>query len=147
VQALSRIGAVQAGETHAFVEARGKELTVSTVRNPLDLLVSWFVLNPSWKNFEKFLMEYKHSDMVKGGELHYFAEKSDVLLDYEYLQTDLDALLSHLGLPPVRILTVNVTPEKQPFKTYYNATTLDIANHIYKKDMALYEQLKTARNQ
>lgn len=144
VAALIKNGAKKAGEMHAFAQARGKEITVCTIRNPLDLLVSWYVLNPQWSgNFESFLIDYSHSAMVRDKMLHYFAARSDVLLLYDNLQQDFNGLLERFNLPPTRLYRHNTTSFKKPFKSYYTPETADIVTRIYKKDLALYERLKT----
>jgi len=145
VQALITLGARKAGGLHDFTPAKGKEITVSTIRNPFDLLASWFALNEGWTDFEKFLVDYKHSAMLKDGRFHYFANVSDELFLYDQLSEDLNTLLTRLKLPKVRIYRLNTTSGKKPFEEYYTETAKQIVRDLYAWDLELYEGLKTQR--
>ena len=139
--ALIERGGIKAGENHAYIHAKESELVVSTIRNPYDVLATWFELQIVYDNMPKFLLNYAHSAFKHGDRLFYFADNSDVLLCYDTLQKDLDDLLTSLDIEPVVLKRVNVTPNKRPFIDYFNNISLDIVKTIYKKDLDCYNKL------
>ena len=88
------------------------------MRNPFDILASWFVLNKQ-RSMLKFIETYEHSEMTKGGLLYYHKPDSDTLLNYAYLEEELNLLLAGFDLGPIRIPRLNVTEGKKHFMSYY----------------------------
>lgn len=95
------------------------ELVCCTIRNPFDILASWFVLSGRTSMLD-FLANYTHSEMQKNGLLYYHKRDADVCLMYGDLEAELNSLLAELDLSPVVIPRLNVTPNKKPFMSYFN---------------------------
>jgi hypothetical protein len=123
---------------HTYIAPVGAEKTVSTVRNPFDLLVSWWLiikerLPGQWDSFARFLAEYDNPNMVRDGRLFYF--ETTFVMRYETLQADLNRILKAVGLRLVSLDRVNITPDKKPFMDYHDAETINIITNRFGRDM------------
>jgi hypothetical protein len=134
-------GARRMGNQHAFYQANEKEITVCIVRNPFDVLASWFQLNPEWPNMKDWLLKYGHDKMTEEGRLFYFADRSDVLIPYPKLNERYYQLLESLRIKAPRLLRINTTPDKKPFKDYFDDETRKIVWDLYSTIRDPYEIL------
>ena len=118
------------------------EMVVTTIRDPLDLIVSWFVLNPDWHalGLNNFIKDYGHSALTRNGHLFYHLSKATCLLRYERLQDDLNAMLLGLGLQRVEIPTTNVTKNKKDFLSYHTPETINNMWRRFPWEMSLYHE-------
>lgn len=110
---------------HAFICARGNEKTVCTVRNPFDLLVSWWEIvgeRQGFSTFKDFLIGCRDPFMVRGGKLFYFLE-TDFILRFENLEAELNSVLKIYRIPIVRLPHLQVTIHKHEYRKYYNEET------------------------
>jgi len=87
--------------------------TFTVIRNPWDLVASWFVLS-GIRDFDVFLDQYTHTFYNKS-RIYWFTV-ADYILKYEQLETDLIQLLTEFVTLPHE----NVTKGKKPFLSYYN---------------------------
>jgi len=120
--ALKAIGGKTRGR-HTLVRPSQNELVAATVRNPYDVLVSWW-LNTRGKwhtlSFKNFVSDYVGNTLfTRGGKLFYFMDHVTVMMRYETLERDLANVLKLCKLPPVRLKYGNVTEDKQPYVEYY----------------------------
>lgn len=138
--ALEGLGGVRVAPNHELPKQFGTEETVCTLRNPLDLLTTWFHLS-GWDDFAKFIREYSHDKFIQDGRLYYLAGWCDTFLRYDRLQSDFNILLERHGLPATRIYRINTTSNKRPWQTYYNIVTKNLALQKFEQDVALYEAM------
>ena len=108
----------------------GREISVTTVRNPFDLLVTWWLRQrraiAEKSGHEPTFGEYVETvdegttggPYIRDGRIFWLG--ADEVLRYESLQEDLDRLLRRLGLPTVELVPTNVTGEKGPWRSYYD---------------------------
>ena len=142
-RALLGVGGKKVGErNHDFFQATDAELTVCTLRDPYDVLASWFIMNPKYSKMSDFLFKYDHSEFRRNHRLFYFAEVSDIHLLYDDLEDCLNTLLNCLGLPNVRIPYLNATSNKAPYMEYYDEESISIVETLYSKDLEIYRRLK-----
>jgi len=140
--ALKSVGGVQVGDgQHDFYQATADELTVCTLRNPYDVLASWFHMSPQYTDMCKFLEEFSHSYFTKKGQLFYFADASDIWLLYDQLQETFNLLLSAMGMKETRIYRINTTPGKKPFMDYFTPEAVSIVETKFARDLELYQSL------
>jgi len=140
--ALSKLGGIRVGDgQHQFVKAGKNEITVSTIRNPFDVLATWFILNMKYDKMEDFLRKYTHSDFRRRERLFYFAEYSDILLLYDKLQKQFNELMLSLRLSPTRIYRINTTSDKRPFMDYFDEKTIAIVEEMFVADLEVYRAL------
>lgn len=106
----------------------GKELVISTIRDPLDLMVTWWklILQAEFTTFVNFIQNFNHSHMIQNETFFWITMnwekywKIHRILRYEDgLQDELNQALEHLELPQIQLETVQSTPDKKPFKEYY----------------------------
>ena len=127
----------------------GSEVVVTTVRNPCDLLVTWWLRQPEAvatyigpeATFEQFVRSVDRVIGVSGPYLadgKIFWHDCDRVLHYETLQEDLDELLIGLDLPTVLLKKHNVTKNKRPWQDYYTEETLAVVRSRFKEEMELY---------
>jgi hypothetical protein len=128
----------------------GTELVVTTVRNPCDLVVTWWLrqqvaakryIGPD-VTFEQFVSRV---DEVIGVSGPYFCKDGKIFwhdcdhaLKYENLAKELNEMLVRLDLPTVTLVRENVTPNKKPWMEYYNEKTLAIVRERFKEEIAQY---------
>ena len=103
-----------------------KEMVLSTIRNPYDIIATWWALDRlGFSTFAGFISELKDP---RFSELDYLVKQATRVLRYEYLEKDLNRALADVGLDPVEIPRSNVTPGKKPWGEYYDWHTLDAVN-------------------
>jgi len=143
--ALQKLGArTVRGGHHVGVEAVAEledELVFTTIRNPYDALVSWYVRMDRTRGFPvsmaHFLRKYEHEDFARGDppSLFYHCRPGVEVLRWETLQEEFDALLMQLELPTVRLPRDNVTPKKGPWRDYYDAEALEAVHARFGHDL------------
>ncbi len=82
----------QPHKRHKFIKPRHREKTVSTVRNPFDLLVSWWLIigeRQGFATFQDFIVRCRDPFMVRNERLFYFLE-TDYILRFETLEEDVE---------------------------------------------------------
>ena len=138
-EALKKIGG-QPHSRHSFVKARQNEKTIVTVRNPYDVLVSWWLIigeREGYKTFADFLTRCNDRElMTKDGRLFYY--DGDYTLHYEQLDRDVGMVLRTLGLKQVTLKRRNPTPNKMPYQNYYTPETKAIVERVYGEELARY---------
>ena len=124
--ALSRMPKARLQTRHTYLQPRN-EKTLSVVRNPYDVLVSWWLaISGKWveyPTFESFLQDCEHPLFVQEGRLFYFAERSDSIIKFENLETELNKILQTVRLPAVGLPHLNKTIKKQNYRKYYTPAT------------------------
>jgi len=129
-------GAQLAGAHHATlaeVEGYEGESVGATVRNPYDVLVSWFLQLPE-PTLAMFLREYDHYPFLGGDppDLFWQCASATRVLRWENLQQDLDAWFTELGIRPLKLVRENVTESKnRPWVDYYDAEAIQAANERF----------------
>ena len=120
--ALKSIGGRTRGR-HTLVKPTQGEMVAATVRNPYDIVVSWW-LNTKGKwhtlKFSDFVSDYiGNSLFTRGGKLFYFMDHVTMMMRYETLERDLTNVLKLVQLPPVSLKHTNITENKLPYTSYY----------------------------
>jgi len=140
-EALKKIGG-QPHERHSFVKARGNEQTIVVVRNPYDVLISWWLIigeREGYTSLEDFLLRCRDRQlMTKGGRLFYYSKYADHIMHYECLKYDLATVLQYLGLPQVCLAKRNMTPNKLSYHNYYTPKTQQLVETIYGEELKEY---------
>jgi len=124
----------------------GTEVVVTTIRNPHDLVVTWWVRQQgAVKHYlgpgATFLDFVKNVDKVIGpsgpflqdGQL--FWHDVDRVLRYENLETDLNSLLVELNLPIVTLELKNVTKDKEHWRSYYDEESFEVVRARFEKEL------------
>lgn len=117
------------------------------VRNPFDSLVSMWAKRltkprfatsrvarlqldfPSWirEEFEAKPASSMHQEFVKG---------VDVVLQYEYLSSELDTLFRQAGIAPIEIPRANTTAQRNAdYQRYYLPETRSIVERVFGDDL------------
>lgn len=137
-EALKRIGG-QPHERHAYVKAKQDEKTVVVVRNPFDVLISWWLIvgeREGYTSLADFLVRCRDRQlMTKGGRLFYYIDHADIVMRYEHFDRDLAETLTLLKLPQVRLKQRNATPRKLPYRNYYTPKDITIVRDIYGEEL------------
>jgi len=103
-----------------------RETVMSTMRNPYDLVATWWALDRyGFSTLTAFITELEDQRFA---ELDYLVRQGSRVLRYEHLDDDLNAALADVGLEPVEIPRSNVTPDKRPWREYYDRESLDAVN-------------------
>ncbi len=111
-----------------------KDWTVfATVRDPFDLMVSWYFLEISktkqWKPFSDWLPErmFHPNEYMRSG-LFFGLEYCTDILHYENLQEEFDQLMRKVGLSPVHLRPVNVSEKRgdRDFISFYSSKLIDL---------------------
>ncbi len=139
---LARIGG-KTYDRHCMVYGKAN-IICSTVRNPYDILVSWYLIIKErglWGgSFLSFIKGYENYNFTRGGRLFYFVEACNEIMHFESLQEDLTRVLKLAKIPNIKLQHRNVTPNRKPYKEYYgemestavaNRFTMDIKEFGY----------------
>lgn len=119
----------------------GREISVTTIRNPYDLIVTWWFrqrrnLIEEWGR-EVTFREYVEivDENTPGGPYirkgRIFWHKVDEILRYESLQEDLNRFLERFELPRVELVPANVTTDKGPWQSHYDDGIRSIAERRF----------------
>lgn len=122
---------------HEFVEILNDDWEVfCTVRNPYDVLVSWFYNKPREKPFSLWLPEFLDGCHLLQGERMFFGQPlCHHILHYENLQDEFELLMSDFDLPLVEIPRRNVSArESTSFVGHYNFRTSQMVLERFAKD-------------
>jgi hypothetical protein len=123
----------------------GTEVSVTAIRNPYDLLVTcwlrqWARLKLNLRAYLQLLIDDEDRAgmgvYVRDGRL--FWMNADRYMHYENLQEELSSLLHELGLENVELPRKNVTPEKQPWWTYYDVESRKFAEEKFGGEAASF---------
>lgn len=128
----------------------GSEVVFTCIRNPYDILVSWYL-----RNRTHFAVLSRHPDATFGDFLEvwipkddrpfmlerrmlYAAKDAQVVLRYERgVEEEVNGALRKMaGLPPLRISRENVTPGKKNWSLYYDEDTYALVNEHFRDDIA-----------
>jgi hypothetical protein len=100
-------------------------VTVCTIRNPLDLAVTWYEMymhkGAARKHPEPlgvFLARFEADPYIRKGRIFYHLP-TDVVIRQEHLAEDLKRFLEGLGLPMVKLRPTGATKGKRPWEEYY----------------------------
>lgn len=107
---------------HVTLAPRHREKTVCTVRNPYDLLVSWWLIiggRQGFKTFADFVVKCRDPFMVRNEKLFYFLE-TDYVMRFETLEQDLNTLLRKHKIRKVKLPKYNTTKDKKHYTEYYD---------------------------
>jgi len=129
-------GFVQDGSHHQFRESSCLETTFSVVRNPFDMLVSWYYFRrreEHW-SFEYWLRIFLNNPphYISHG-LFFGQHLCTDILHYENLQEEFDQLMKKVGLPQTKIKRMNVSEWRmgRDFMGIYNDATLDMVGRFF----------------
>jgi hypothetical protein len=131
--ALKGVGG-QPHRRHTDVRKTIKNVSsMSVVRNPYDLLVSWWLIIGERQGFEtlsSFIKGCEDPFMVRDGRLFYFLE-TDYILRFEQLEHDVNPVLRAHRIRPVRLPHHNKTLGKRNYRDYYNEEARALAAQRY----------------
>jgi len=131
----------------------GNEYIFTTIRDPLDVLVSWWIVNPQWHksqseggpkgsdgSFFDFINQYQHTYLQVDSELFFqLRAAGHKYMRYEYLQEDFNLVMETLKLPTTTIPKVNITENKnKDFKSMYGDRELSAMWGRFPEAMMLY---------
>ncbi len=126
---------VEARWCRPILDAGG--IIMATVRNPYDLLVSWYfhykkrrgTTANDMESFEVWLPQQlaNPNDYIRKG-LFFGLPWTNRVLRYENLQDDLNAVLVEAGLTPTPLEQVNVSPHREgrPYREMYDFRLTDL---------------------
>jgi len=114
----------------------GSEVTVATVRNPYDWLVSCWLRRGGGVPFVQYVAELCETSpgaYVRNGKI--FWHEADELLHWEHLPEELNAFLSRFGLSGMALPHKNQTAGKKPWRGYYNVEIVGLVNRRFGADI------------
>lgn len=131
----------------------GNEIVCLTIRNPYDLLVTdWLYEDRRYPHFDEFLEQYEQWPFVVDGKIDWLVnevmETFDLMpeafagtevMRYENLDKDLNTILDMVSLPPIRLVSKNPTKDKKPWRSYYDAQTIEIVNRRFGDTIQAWE--------
>jgi len=108
----------------------GGEVKFAVIRNPFDLVASWFCFAPQ-ESMEYFLKRFRHPWFRdRNGRLFDFF-KVDRLIRYEALEQGVYDLMEELNLPLPTLSRLNPTPGKQHYSTYYTPDDVRLMHKMF----------------
>lgn len=109
------------------------EFAFTTVRNPYDVLTTWYEKQSKYKTFLHFLTDFNHIQFLLGPEPELFWQCCDEVTNirWENLEPELNAILRKFDLPTVTLVLENVTHNKKPWREYYTDVEFRAANERF----------------
>lgn len=117
---------------HHYYPAPNGEYQFTTVRNPYDVLATWFVKDGRCETMLDYLKA------TPPFRLFYMADRVDFVMLYDRLQDDFDKVMDHVGLPRTKIPRRNVTVGKKFYAAYWDQESVNLAAEQYEEDMRIY---------
>ena len=116
------------------------EFTFAAVRNPYDLVVSWWLRSRPLKTdtFLDFLRHHQNKHFEIDGRLFWMCVEDVEVMHYETLQEDLNRIVTGLGLDPVTMRLMNVTPRKKRWRKYYGPEEIEALNDRFGHEIDRY---------
>lgn len=115
-QTLQEIGFTQVGSHHQFKEVWCLKHTFSVVRNPFDLIVSWYYSQPAKEGltFAKWVVKVirPESPYSYVNDLFFGLKSSTDVLHFENLQEDFDRFTEKVGLPRTKLKRTNISTRR-----------------------------------
>ena len=147
VETLLGMGFSKIGSHHQFDEAWCLETTFSVVRNPFDMMVSWYYFKRREEglSFEDwltiFLKDPPH--YIKYG-LFPGQHLCTYILWYENLQEEFDELMLEVGLPQTEIVKSNVSKRREGrnFMDVHTDVTLKMTERFFQVDIESFDYLR-----
>jgi len=100
------------------------EPMVCVVRNPYDVLVTWWLKRGKSSTFLEFLQTYQDHNFTRRGKLFYHVDAPNVRV----LRYETDDVFAELG---VHQWSSNVTKDKAPWQSYYTELEYKAANERF----------------
>jgi len=134
----------------------GTEVVFTTIRNPYDLLATWFVRNQghyqmrileerqgkegSFRQFLELWLAIDRPPHLLDRRIFYHADDARVRLRFETLQTQIDALMRKIpGVPPhVPLGMQKFTEGRDHWSTYYDDPLYAFVNEEFKDDFVKF---------
>jgi hypothetical protein len=134
----------------------GNERVIAFVRNPYDLIVTWFLREqgrsrmkylgrilghpPTLAEFIEAWTREQPDVYFVDGRIFYHADEADQVLRYERgLDREINSVLRKLrGVPSVEIRVENETPNKDHWSMYYDAKAYEAANTAFQHEFVKY---------
>ena len=131
-------GAASVGSHHAthddVADRLHGERLVTGVRNPYDLVVSWWTrtyAQSRWSSFHDFVREWDEPVHVRNGRMFYHWRPGVQVLRFEELQKDFDTLLRRYKIPAVTLLHHNRSNERRLWSDYHDVESYELVNERF----------------
>lgn len=108
-----------------------------TVRNPFDLIATWYQMHSSIGSMDFFIRQFEHSHFVRNGKLFWLIPDMDYeLLRYEFLEERLKEIANEHNLPigPFEILN-STSGKKANYRDYYDEKTVQMVYDIFGEEL------------
>ena len=123
-------------------ERTGNEYLFTTIRDPLDVLASWWTLNTQWhdKLFLDFLNHFHHIYLTIDDKLFFHLPATrGKYIRYEHLQEDFNIAMIFLGYSPKLIPKLNISKNKiKDYKSLYGTKEIKVMWKRFPVAMEIY---------
>ncbi len=148
---LCEMGFTQVGSHHQFKEVWCLGHTFSVVRNPFDMMVSWYYFRARecGLSFESWLRVFLDDPpyYIKHG-LFFGVYLCTDTLRYENLQEEFDQFTKKVGLPQTEIMRSNVTKRREgrDFMDVHTEMTLERVRVFFRNEIDQFDYHQGVRN-
>lgn len=137
-------------EHHAGIDSheitghiKGEEIIYTTVRDPLDAMASWYLLNAEWhkRGIIDFINQYHHKYLEKNGFMYYhYRDAGGNVLRYEEIRRDVAEILNTFGATGIKMSWLNTTKgkDREDFLSLYSEEAIAAMWKRFPWDMSLY---------
>lgn len=128
---IARVGLKEKVDPSGLIT--GEEIVVTTVRNPYDAIVTWWLRAARGEgSFTEFIRAYDRKPHLEDGKTIFIHLKdADFVMRYETLEANLAALMDALALPRLEVSVDNTTHGKRPWQEYYGDGSLGAVNERF----------------
>jgi len=133
---------------HPHLPQITNELVWTVLRNPYDLIVSWWLrrgVPRGRSDFRSFARSWTDEPYVVNGKMYFHLPDAKRVLFFERMEADFRKLAQDLDLPPIELPQTNPTPDKKPWQTYYDDEALRIVNERWGSEFeSFYDRITSS---
>ncbi len=143
-ETLLGLGFEKIGSHHQFKEFWCLDTTFSVVRNPFDMIVSWYYFRAreNEQTFEEWLPIFLDTPPYYISHGLFFGHTlcTDILW-YENLQEEFDVLMEKVGLPQTDIVRTNVSERREgrDFMDVHTDATLERTGFFFQDEIEQFD--------
>ncbi len=140
---VDKFGAQMVGDHHSGLAEplQASWMAATTVRNPWDLMVSWWKKRDRDISLYDFIKEwYTNTHFCPDGKLFYHIREANFILRYEELQHQFDWLMTWVGLSPSKLDLRNVSPYRgdKLWQSFYDTRTYNLVRNLFGNEAEQY---------
>ena len=124
----------------------GSEITATNVRDPHDLIVTWWISTGRRISLAEFIRGAQGEHQLADGSLFSRANSATFVLRFESLDLDFAAMCESLDLPIPHLGHHNATPSRSHWSSYHDEESMVAMEERFGDDIQKFKNVKTCHH-